>query len=162
MTDETTAARAEEGAGGALKLWVVLSRAMGALQRHAEADVARHGIGMTEFAILEALLHKGPLLLGEVREKILISGGGVTYVVNRLVEKGLVERQACPGDRRAAYAALTPEGRALIERIFPQHAACLRHALSGLSPEEQEQATALIKKLGTAAESLPVCGDGDE
>jgi len=139
----------------ALKLWVVLSRTVNAVARHTEADIARHGIGMTEFGILEALYHKGPLLLREVREKILISGGGVTYVVDKLVEKGLVERRACDRDRRATYAALTPEGEALIERIFPEHARCLAHALSGLTPEEKDAATALLKRLGTTAAALP-------
>src|SRR4028119_791968 len=84
----------------ALKLWVVLSRTVNAVGRHTEADVARHGIGITEFGILEVLYHKGPMLLGEVREKILISGGGVTYVVDKLEKKGLVERRACTEDRR--------------------------------------------------------------
>jgi MarR family 2-MHQ and catechol resistance regulon transcriptional repressor len=139
----------------ALKLWVVLSRTMNAVARHTEADVARHGIGMTEFAILEALHHRGPLLLGEVRAKILISGGGVTYVIDKLVQKGLVERRACPDDRRATYAALTAEGEALMERIFPEHARCIAHALSGLTPDEKAAATALLKRLGTTAASLP-------
>ena len=146
----------------ALRLWVVLSRAANAVAKHAEADIARHGIGMTEFAILEALYHKGPLLLREVKEKILISGGGVTYVVDKLVEKGLVERRACSEDRRATYAALTPEGEALIGRIFPEHARCLAHALSGLTPDEKDAATALLKRLGTTAAALPSCPESEQ
>lgn len=146
----------------ALRLWVVLSRTVNAVAKHAEADIARHGIGMTEFAILEALYHKGPLLLREVKEKILISGGGVTYVVDKLVEKGLVERRACSEDRRATYAALTAEGEALIERIFPEHARCLAHALSGLTPDEKDAATVLLKRLGTTAASLPPCPESAE
>jgi MarR family transcriptional regulator, 2-MHQ and catechol-resistance regulon repressor len=146
----------------ALKLWVVLSRTVNAVAKHAEADIARHGTGMTEFAILEALYHKGPLLLREVRDKILISGGGVTYVVDKLVDKGLIERRACPEDRRATYAALTPGGEALIERIFPEHARCLEHALSGLTPDEKDAATALLKRLGTTAASLPPHFAADE
>jgi MarR family 2-MHQ and catechol resistance regulon transcriptional repressor len=153
---------AENDAQHALKLWVVLSRTVNAVARHTEADIARHGIGMTEFGILEALYHKGPLLLREVREKILISGGGVTYVVDKLVDKGLVERRACSRDRRATYAALTAEGEALIERIFPEHARCLAHALSGLTPEEKDAATALLKRLGTTAAALPPHFEVDE
>jgi MarR family transcriptional regulator, 2-MHQ and catechol-resistance regulon repressor len=135
----------------ALKLWVVLSRATAAVERHSRADIARHGLGPAEFGTLEALFHRGPMLLGEVKEKILLSSGGITYVVDRLVEKGLVERRQCPGDRRAAYAALTPEGEALIGRIFPEHARCLEHALGGLDDEEKAAATALLRRLGTEA-----------
>src|SRR5687767_12099504 len=94
----------------ALKLYVVLARALSAIQEHARADVTRHGLTPMEFAILEALYHKGPLLLGELQKAILVSSGGITYLVDRLVEKGLVERRECPSDRRARYAALTPAG----------------------------------------------------
>jgi MarR family transcriptional regulator, 2-MHQ and catechol-resistance regulon repressor len=143
----------------ALKLWVVLSRAQAAIARHAEADVARHGLTITEFAILEALHHKGPLLLGELQQKILVSSGGVTYLVDRLVEKGFVERRACPADRRARYAALTPAGNRLLARIFPEHAKHIVRALSGLGTAERAQATELLRTLGTTAAKLPVSGE---
>src|SRR5512132_1872425 len=106
-----------------LKLWVVLARAYAAVAKHVEDDVARHGLTSAEFGILEALYHKGPLLLGEIQRKVLVSSGGITYLVDRLTAKGLVERQHCPNDRRARYAVLTTEGDALISDIFPHHAA---------------------------------------
>jgi MarR family transcriptional regulator, 2-MHQ and catechol-resistance regulon repressor len=138
----------------ALKLWVVLSRAHAAIARHAEADVARHGLTGTEFAILEALYHLGPLLLGQVQQKILVSSGGVTYLVDRLEQKGLVKREECPNDRRARYAALTAEGERLVSRIFPEHARHIARAVSGLTTAERAQATALLRTLGTAAAEL--------
>lgn len=138
----------------ALKLWVILSRAHAAIARHAEADVARHGLTGTEFAILEALYHLGPLLLGQVQQKILVSSGGVTYLVDRLEQKGLVKRQECPNDRRARYAALTAEGERLVSRIFPEHAQHIARAVSGLTTAERAQATTLLRKLGTAAAEL--------
>jgi MarR family 2-MHQ and catechol resistance regulon transcriptional repressor len=137
-----------------LKLWVVLSRAQAAIAAQAQADVARHGLTLAEFGILEALHHKGPLLLGEVQKKILVSSGGITYLVDRLEQKGLVERQQCPTDRRARYAALTPEGEALIRRIFPEHARALEHALSGLDPAEKAEAIRLLRQLGRRAAEL--------
>jgi MarR family 2-MHQ and catechol resistance regulon transcriptional repressor len=141
----------------ALKLWVVLSRAFDAVQAHAQADIARHGLTITEFGVMEALYHKGPLLLGEVQRKILVTSGGVTSLVDRRVAKGLVERRRCPTDRRAAYAALTPEGEALIREIFPQHAAAIDRALGGLNDEERAQATALLRTLGRHAADVPRC-----
>ena len=135
----------------ALKLFVVLSRAHTAVARHSEMDIARHGFSPGEFAILEALYHRGPLLLGEVQRKILVSSGGVTYLVDRLVAQGLVERQDCPTDRRARFAALTPKGEALIAGIFPAHADAVERAAAGLSAEEKRTAIALLRKLGLAA-----------
>jgi MarR family transcriptional regulator, 2-MHQ and catechol-resistance regulon repressor len=147
------------GTEQSLKLWVVLSRAMAAVQAHAQADIARHGLTVTEFGVLEALYHKGPLLLGEVQRKILVTSGGVTYLVDRLAARGLVERRRCDSDRRATYAALTPEGEAMIREIFPVHAASLHRALAGLNAEEKEQAIRLLRTLGRYAAEAPKAGE---
>lgn len=138
----------------ALKLWVVLSRAYASLQRVIEADMARHDLSTGEFAILEVLYHKGPLLLGEVQKKVLVSSGGVTYLVDRLSDQGLVERRNCPADRRARYATLTTAGEDLMHRIFPEHATAVEAAMSGLTVAEKRSATALLKKLGLSAQSM--------
>jgi MarR family 2-MHQ and catechol resistance regulon transcriptional repressor len=134
----------------ALKTWVVLARAYAAVARAVEADIAQHGLTTTEFGILEALHHKGPLLLGEIQRKVLVTSGGITYLVDRLVAKGLVRREPSPDDRRARYAVLTPEGEQLIAAIFPAHATFLAGMLSALDDREQAQATALLRKLGLA------------
>src|SRR5918993_5488049 len=84
----TTSDRKQEAA---LKLWVVLARAFNAVSARLSEDVARHELTPTEFAILEVLYHKGPLLLGEVQRKILVTSGGITYLVDRLAGKGGVE-----------------------------------------------------------------------
>lgn len=139
------------GIDRALKLSVVLSRAASSVARHAQADAARHGLTIAEFAVLEALYHGGPLMLGEVQRKILVTSGGVTYLVDRLAKKGLVERRDCPKDRRATYAALTADGEARMAEIFPVHARALAHALDGLTAEQQEQAIALLRTLGRHA-----------
>lgn len=141
----------------ALKLLVVLSRAHNAVQAHLHANVGEHGLTLAEFAILEVLYHKGPLLLGEVQRRILVSSGGVTYLVDRLERKGLVERRDCPQDRRARYAALTAEGEELIGRIFPEHARCIERVMDGLTPGEQQQAAALLRQLGRSAAALDAC-----
>lgn len=135
----------------ALKLWVVLARAHSAVAEHARAHAASHGLTLPEFGIMEALHHKGDLLLGELQDKILVTSGGVTYLVDRLVEKGMVERRECTEDRRARYAALTGKGKALMRRIFPEHAEWLANALGGLNGTEQKEATRLLKALGTHA-----------
>jgi MarR family 2-MHQ and catechol resistance regulon transcriptional repressor len=129
----------------------VLARAHNAIYSHVQQDVAEHDLTVAEFGVLEALYHKGPMLLGEVQRRILVSSGGITYLVDRLTQKGLVERRECTEDRRARYAALTPAGEELIRDIFPGHAERLREALSGLSTEEKEQAIELVKTLGLAA-----------
>ena len=143
MTDDETAR--------ALKLWVVLARAYAAVAREVEADIARHGLTTMEFGILEALHHKGPLLLGEIQRKVLVTSGGITYLVDRLVTKGLVQREPSPDDRRARFAVLTPTGAQLIGRIFPKHAEFLTRTMATLSMDEQARVTAMLRRLGRAA-----------
>ena len=153
MSPTATSARRPAALERALKLYVVLARAGNVVHRTVEDEIGRHDLTSTEFGILEALYHKGPLLLGDVQRKILLSSGGVTYTVDRLADKGLVERRECQSDRRARYAALTPKGEALIERIFPDHAELIERTLAVLSAREQEELTALLRKLGVAVES---------
>src|SRR4051812_18458520 len=145
---QATALRKSTAQERALKLFVVLTRASNALSKHLHKHVDLGGLTETEFAILEALYHKGPLLLGDVQKKILLSSGGVTYTIDRLVEKDFVERRECPTDRRARYAALTPKGERLMDKLFPSHADCIEDLLSSLSAREQDDAIALLKKLG--------------
>ena len=136
-----------------LKLWVVLARAHAAVEGHVSRDIAAHGLSIAEFGILELLYHKGPQLLGDIQRRILVSSGGITFLVDRLEAKGLVAREACPDDRRARFAVLTPAGRTLMKRIFPRHAAAVSRALSGLTREERQAATKLLRTLGLAAAS---------
>lgn len=140
----------------ALKVWVVLARTHNAVSQRAADDVARHGLTLAEFAVLEALYHKGPLLLGEVQKKILVSSGGVTYLVDRLEQRGLVRRKLCEQDRRARYAELTEEGTELMNRIFPEHTEMIAETVSALTPAEQRELLRMMKNLGRHAAGEPV------
>lgn len=139
-----------------LHLWVVLARAFRAIEAHAAADAARHGLTLAEFGILEALWHKGPLLLGELGQTILVSSGGITFLVDRLEKRGLVMREECEADRRARYGVLTREGEKLVQRIFPEHQARIRAVLAGLDAPAQAQAAEMLKRLGRHAATLEV------
>jgi MarR family 2-MHQ and catechol resistance regulon transcriptional repressor len=135
----------------ALKLWVVLSRSHDALAEVMKADIERHDLTPAEFAVMEALYHKGPQLLGEIQKVVLVSSGGMTFLVDRLAKRGLAERQACPSDRRARYAKLTKKGEKLMGSIFPEHAAVIHGAMAGLKQSEQRELTVLLKALGREA-----------
>jgi MarR family 2-MHQ and catechol resistance regulon transcriptional repressor len=140
----------------ALKLWVVLSRAHESITTHLNAEIARHDLTLMEFGILEVLFHKGPLLLGDVQRRILVSSGGITYLVDRLEAKGLVARRTCDHDRRARYATLTAEGEAFIGRIFPEHAGHVESLMSELSREEKQQVIGLLRRLGRSVAERPL------
>lgn len=135
----------------ALKLWVVLSRSHESLVQVLKADIERHDLTIAEFAVLEALYHKGPQLLGEIQKRVLVSSGGMTFLVDRLAKRGLAERRECSSDRRARYAALTVKGEKLMRSVFPEHAAAIHSAMKGLKQSEQRALTALLKTLGLEA-----------
>ncbi len=135
----------------ALRLWVVLARAFDAVERHSRASIARHGLSTTAFGVLEALYHKGRLPVCEVQRRILIESGSTTYVVDKLVRRGLVRRRPSDRDRRVTLLDLTPAGRKLIARIFPAHARVMRQAVSALAPRDQALARRLLRTLGKGA-----------
>lgn len=134
-----------------LKLWVVLARAFDSVERHSRASIARFGLGSTEFGVLEALYHVGELPVNDVQRRILVESSSTTYVVDKLCDRGLVRRRASDADRRVTLLSLTPAGRRLIARIFPAHAAAMRHAVAGLGPRDQAGAVRLLRALGKDA-----------
>lgn len=135
-----------------LDLLVVLSRAYNWVTAHTSRDIRQHGLNPTEFGVLEVLFHKGPQPLQQIGEKILISSGNITYVVDKLEKKQLLVRKPCLEDRRVIYAELTEKGQQFLADIFPTHKQTIEKAVSGLTTEEQRQAIALLKKLGHAAQ----------
>lgn len=151
---------ADEGVRTALKLWIVLARAQAAIAAHDQRNLDRCGLTRAEFGVLDALFFKGPLLLGEIQRKLLVSSGGTTYLIDRLAERGYVDRRRSPDDRRAVYAVLTPEGDAFFRGIFPEHAQGLVESVSTLSRDEQLELTRLLRKLGrgAAAQQRPEAG----
>ncbi|RAP75000.1 MarR family winged helix-turn-helix transcriptional regulator [Paenibacillus montanisoli] len=136
-----------------LHLFIILSRAHQWVTAHVHQDIRKSGLNPTEFGVLELLYHKGEQPLQQIGEKILMTSGNITYVIDKLAGKGLAQRKACPTDRRVIYAEITEQGRQFLDEIFPRHREVIANAVSGLSPEEREQAIHLLKKLGIAAQS---------
>ena len=147
----TTATRRTTSQERALKLFVVLQRCASAVMGNFHKHADLYDLTLTEFEILEALYHKGQLLLGDVQRKILLSSGGVTYAIDRLADKGLVERRECATDRRARYAALTPKGEGVVSRIFPAIASHIEETMSVLNGRQQDEAIDLLRTLGHGA-----------
>jgi len=133
------------------RLWLVLSRCYRAMSHVAERSVAEAGLGLSDFAALEALLHKGPLTITDIQAKVLLASGSMTAAVDRLERKGLVVRRATPSDRRAKVLELTPEGKRVVEAAFRRHAVELAAAMAILNATEKRRLYGLLKKLGIFA-----------
>lgn len=137
-----------------LKLFIVLSRAYKALNEEINKNIQENGLNPTEFAVLELLYHKGDQPLQQIGGKILLASGSITYVVDKLEQKGYLKRVACPKDRRVTYAQISETGRSLIDKIFPNHEERIHELMSALSPEEKNDAIELVKKLGLSIKNL--------
>ncbi len=131
----------------ALATYVALMRAADAVTRRAHAHLASAGLTLSQFGVLEAIAQLGPLGQRELGRKVLRSPNNMTTVIDNLEKRGLVERHADERDRRIKRVHLTDEGRALIEALFPRHAAGLTKELAALSPTEQDQLRALARRL---------------
>jgi MarR family 2-MHQ and catechol resistance regulon transcriptional repressor len=136
----------------AVRAYVKLMRATRSVSARVEPFLARHGLTATQLGVLETILHTGPKSHRELCRKILTSPGNITDVVDKLAARGLVVRMRDAGDRRQVQVQLTPSGRALIESVFPPHAAGIAAAMAGLDAAETAQLDALLRKLGRAAQ----------
>jgi len=141
--------RGQDSSG--VHLWLVFMKAFQALIPHAAQSIERTKLGDSDFRVLEALLHKGPLPVNTVGPKVWLTPGSISVAVDRLVEKGLVSRKDRAGDRRVRQVELTRKGRALITRGFREHAAAMENAVSVLSKNERLALLRLLKKLGKHA-----------
>lgn len=137
----------------ALDLWVALARCAASVHRVSARDIQRLGLTQPQFAVLEVLHHKGPLPLCAIGEKLLVTSGNITYVADQLEKAGWLRRERSPDDRRVVHARLTPQGAALMARVFPGHAAAIARAARWLTAAEQATLSRLLKKWGKAVQS---------
>jgi MarR family 2-MHQ and catechol resistance regulon transcriptional repressor len=135
------------------QLWMVLARCHKALALLVERDIARLGLCVSDFMVLEALLHEGPLTISKIQAKVLLASGSMTAAVDRLESRGLAVRKSTPGDRRSWRIELTPDGRRLIEGAFRDHARHLADAVVVLHEKEKKQVYNGLKKLGLSVAS---------
>lgn len=131
-----------------LQTYVKLVRAAETVTAAIHRHLASENLTISQFGVLEALYHLGPMCQRDTAKKILKSTANITTVINNLEKRGLVERVRSSEDRRYISLHLTASGRELVERIFPKHIKGVVSCFSVLSVEEQEQLAGLCKKLG--------------
>jgi MarR family 2-MHQ and catechol resistance regulon transcriptional repressor len=141
------------------RLWLVMARAYRAIGAYIEGSVAAQGIGLSDFMVLEVLLHKGPQTISAIGEKVLLASASMTSAIDRLESHGLARRKSCNSDRRIRLIELTDEGREFIEELYVRHEKDLEFIASELSNEERRSLYEGLKKFGLAAEvAVPTQG----
>lgn len=137
----------------ALSMWVKLARAAATFGKATQENIRTFGLTVPQFGALETLGHLGPLTIGELCRKQLVSGGNMTVVIDNLEKDGLVERARTEDDRRVVHVKLTAKGQRLFDTIFADHARFVAETASVLTESEQQELGRLARKLGTALQS---------
>jgi MarR family 2-MHQ and catechol resistance regulon transcriptional repressor len=137
-----------------IHVWLVLWKASRAVEAEAQRSIARFGMVQSDFGVLEALLHRGPLSAKQLGAKVLLTSGSVTAAIDRLATRGLVRREDDARDRRACIVQLTAAGRRLIERAFAQHRDEMEQVLEGFSIDERQRLLPLLRQIGRVAEGF--------
>jgi MarR family transcriptional regulator, 2-MHQ and catechol-resistance regulon repressor len=132
-------------------IWLILMKAFHAVSAYANRSFQSHGLGDSDFRVLEALLHKGPLPVNTIGPKVFLTPGSISTAVDRLYEKGLVTRTESGTDRRVRVVDLTPKGRDLITAIFSVHAKDMERLVELLTRTERLQLVNALKRLGKQA-----------
>ena len=132
----------------ALAAYVKLLRASESVHQEAMQTLLRYNLTSSQFAVLEALYHVGPMCLSDLAHKILKSGGNLTMVVRNLEKHGLAVREQSETDRRSFNIAITAKGRKLMAQAFPVHLKKIVELLNRLTSKEQETLAVLCRKLG--------------
>jgi MarR family 2-MHQ and catechol resistance regulon transcriptional repressor len=136
--------------------WLVMMKAMRALTKYAAAGIEETGLGLSDFGVLEVLLHKGPLPVNMIGPIVDLTPGSISTAVDRLVAKGLVSRVESTQDRRVRIVALSARGKDLIASAFRKHSGQMKRVFSELSPEEIRGLEVALKKVGKRAAALMV------
>jgi MarR family 2-MHQ and catechol resistance regulon transcriptional repressor len=136
------------------RLRLILWKAAKAIEKVDKASIARTGLGLSDFAIMEALLHKGPLPINQIGEKVLLTSGSMTAAINRMENQGLVKRIQDPSDGRCFYVHLTKKGCKTIKEAYAKHRLNLEKIASVLTEKERGELIRLLKKIGLYAETL--------
>jgi MarR family 2-MHQ and catechol resistance regulon transcriptional repressor len=142
-----TAAKSAADTSG-VHLWLVLWKAFRSMEEQAGRSIAGLGLCQSDFGVMEALLHKGPLPVKALGEKVLLTSGSMTAAIDRLERRGWVMRGDDPQDRRSRIVRLTPEGRKTIQALFRTHERDMEQAARRLSEKERAELMRLLRKLG--------------
>ncbi|OIK16477.1 MarR family transcriptional regulator [Bacillus sp. MUM 116] len=127
--------------------FLILMQTSKAIHDRIKEEMAEKKLGITEFSVLEVLYQKGKQTIQQVGNCILISSGSMTYVIDKLEQKGLLSRNACPDDRRVIHVTLTDDGNELMNEIMPKYHELVEDMFDSLISDEAETLVHLLKKV---------------
>lgn len=132
-----------------LKILIGLHRVSNEIDRRSARIFKNHGLSIGQFAVLEALYHKGDMTIGQVQEKILSTSGTIPIIIKNLEKQGLLSRLSDAGDKRKCILHITDQGSRLIQQVFPENKAIIIQSMQNWSEDEKSELLRLLKKFGS-------------
>jgi MarR family 2-MHQ and catechol resistance regulon transcriptional repressor len=137
-----------------LDSYIKMMRAANSLTSQISRSLNSDQLTISQFGVLEALLHLGVMQQHTLGEKLLKSGGNITTVLDNLEKRKLIERERCKSDRRCIWVKLTKDGRQLIAKVFPKIAKLIGSAMNCVSEDELAQFGEISKRIGTSVPTV--------
>lgn len=130
-----------------LKLMIVLFKSYQTLANYIKEDIKNTDFNLNEFSVLEVVYHHKEITVNDIHSKVLVANSSLSYILDKLVKKELIERRQCTDDKRVTYISLTDKGQKVSETIFPPHYDRLKTIFANLTDAEKEQTIQTLKKL---------------
>ena len=127
--------------------FLILMQASKAIHDRIKEEMTKNKLGITEFSVLEVLYQKGKQTIQQIGNCILVSSGSMTYVIDKLEQRGLLCRNACLDDRRVIHVTLTDDGNDLMNEIMPKYHEFVNQMFDSLYSDEAETLVQLLKKV---------------
>ncbi|MEH7381100.1 MarR family transcriptional regulator [Bacillus sp. JJ1533] len=133
--------------------FLILMQTSRAIQDRIRDDMMKNNLSITDFSVLEVLFHKGKQTIHQIGKSVLITSGSMTYVIDKLEQKGFLKRSACPDDRRAIHVSLTADGSELMNKIMPEHEDFVDRVFDALSSNEVDTLVDFLKRVKEKVEN---------
>lgn len=134
-----------------LKSMIILFKTYQSLVEFTKQDIQTSGFDLNEFSVFEVIYHYKEITVQDIKDKILVANSSLTYILDKLQKKDLINRKKCTNDGRVTYISLTDKGLSKALEIFPKHYGHLKEIFNVLAVEEQEQLNILLKKVSYKA-----------
>jgi MarR family 2-MHQ and catechol resistance regulon transcriptional repressor len=132
--------------------FLLLMQTARVFQEEIRDEMIKKNLSITEFSVLEVLFHKGKQTIQQIANSIIIASSSMTYVIDKLEQKDLIKRNACPQDRRVIHVTLTEKGQELMEIVMPEHEEFVEKVFESLKPNEVEDLSFLLRKVRESLE----------
>lgn len=137
-----------------IKAFTVFMKSSKSVEKLIKQDFLKKEINLNEYAVMELIYHRGDQPIQSIGKRVLMGGGSITYVIDKLEDKGFLYRRPCEKDRRKMFACITEEGNQYMKKRVKEQESLINTIFGEMNDQEVKEAIELFKRIGVHAESL--------